>query len=204
QDKKDEAGKPLLSKEERKILWAPINTKPLREIAKQRKEQLDAGCREAVVVRFMTTVANWRMNPKRFGPPRFQRGNEMDSICIPLVYSDGKSAEWLTGGTGTSSVRDTRAFKGEAPEEYLKNGHFCVGITRERLELHIAYGGRSGQKKYYLPEKCRIKQVALCGKKDSAFGWGWSFQGRVEHPPHPPRQPTGRGCGWECGGWRKS
>jgi hypothetical protein len=96
-DKKDEAGKPLLSKEERAILWAPINTKPLREIAKQRKEKLDAGCREVVAVRFLTTVGNWRENPYRFGPPRFQQADEMNAISIPLVYNDGKSAEWLIG-----------------------------------------------------------------------------------------------------------
>ena len=43
-DVRDEAGKPLLSKEESAVLWAPINTKPLREIAKQRNKKLDAGC----------------------------------------------------------------------------------------------------------------------------------------------------------------
>jgi hypothetical protein len=201
-DKKDEAGKPLLSKEERAILWAPINTKPLREIAKQRKEKLDAGCREAVVVRFLTTVGNWRKNPSRVGPPRFKRADDMNAISIPLVYNDGKSAEWLNGGEGTSSIRDTRNLKTEAPEEYLNNGHFCVGITRERLNLHVAYGGRSGRNKYYLPAECRIKQVALCGRRDSAFSWSWSFQVRLEHPPDPARRPTGRVCGWDSGGWR--
>jgi hypothetical protein len=201
-DEKDEAGKPLLSKEERAILWAPINTKPLREIAKQRKEKLDAGCREAVVVRFLTTVGNWRKNPSRFGPPRFQHADEMNAISIPLVYNGGKSAEWLIGAKGTSSVRDTRALKTKAPEEYLNNGHFCVGITRERLNLHIAYGGRSGRKKYYLPAGCRIKQVSFCGKRDSAFSWTWSFQVKLEHPPGPARLPSGRVCGWDSGGWR--
>jgi hypothetical protein len=217
QDKKDDTGKPLLSKEERAILWAPINTKPLREIAKERKEKLDAGCREAVVVRFMTTVANWRKNPKQFGPPRFQRADEMNSICIPLIYNDGKSAEWLHRSDGTAWVQDTLHIKKNAPrdgngrpilteeemKQYLNNGHFRVGITREKLSLHVAYGGRSGQKQYALPEKCRIKQVALCGRRDSAFGWSWSFQVRLEHPPDPPRQSTGRVCGWDSGGWRK-
>src|SRR5262244_1806127 len=32
QDKKDDTGKPLLSKEERAILWAPINTKPRQKL----------------------------------------------------------------------------------------------------------------------------------------------------------------------------
>jgi len=202
-DLKDELGKPLLSKQERAILWAPINTKPLREIAKQRKDELDAGTREGVVVRFMTTVGNWRKNPARYGPPRFQRADEMDTILIPLVYNDGKSAEWLLSGNGTSAVRDTRQLKTAAPQEYLNNGHFCIGITREKLNLHIAYGGRSGQKKHHLPAKCRIKQVALAGKRDSVFGWSWSFQVRLEYPPEPARQSTGRVCGWDSAGWRK-
>src|SRR6266508_1921564 len=202
-DLKDELGKPLLSKQERAILWAPINTTPLREIAKQRKDRLDAGAGEGVVVRFMTTVGNWRKNPARYGPPRFQRADEMDTILIPLVYNDGKSAEWLLSGNGTSAVRDTRQLKTAAPQEYLNNGHFCIGITRETLNLHIAYGGRSGQKKHHLPAKCRIKQVALAGKRDSVFGWSWSFQVRLEYPPEPARQSTGRVCGWDSAGWRK-
>jgi len=217
EDKKDEDGKPLLSKEERANLWAPINVKPLREIAKQRKDKLDIGCREYVVTHFITTVNNWRRNPRRFGPPRFQNAADMDSVHIPLVYTDGKSADWLTGGNGTAWVRDTLHIKKNALrdkdgcpvlsenelEEYLNNGHFCVGITREKLSLHIAYGGRSGRKKYHLPDKCRIKQVALCGRRNSAFGWSWSFQVRLEHPPDPERQVTGRVCGWDSGGWRK-
>lgn len=209
-DKKDDAGKPILPKEERAILWAPLNTKPLREIAKLRKDKLDSGCREAVVVRFLTTIANWRKNPQQFGPPRFQRADEMNSICIPLVYNDGKSADWVTSGLGTSGVRYTRDMKRNGvnlPEDqlyqYMNNGHFCVGINREKLNLHVAYGGRSGRKKYFLPEKCRIKQVALCGNKDSAFGWSWSFQARLEHPPDAAREHTGRVCGWDSWGHRK-
>ncbi len=217
EDKKDEDGKPLLSKEQRATLWASINIKPLREIAKKRKDKLDIGCREFIVTNFITTVGNWRKNPGKFGPPRFQPASEIRSIYIPLVYYDGKSAEWLHCGKGTAWVQDTLHIKKNASrdekgrpilteeemEQYLNNSHFCVGITREKLNLHVAYGGRSGKKKRYLPDKCRIKWVALAGRRDSAFGWSWSFQVRLEHPPDPERQVTGRVCGWDSGGWRK-
>jgi hypothetical protein len=217
EDKQDEDGKPLLSKERRATLWASINIKPLREIAKKRKDKLDIGCREYVVTRFITTVGNWRKDPRQFGPPRFQPAAEMESIYIPLVYYDGKSAEWLQSGKGTAWVQDTLHIKKNASrdekgrpilseeelEQYLNNSHFCVGITREKLNMHVEYGGRSGKKKYYLPDKCRIKQVALAGRRDSAFGWSWSFQVRLEYPPEPARLPTGRVCGWDSGGWRR-
>src|SRR5215813_14426810 len=48
-DVKDEAGKPLLSKEERAKVWAPINMNNLREVGKGWKEKLDRACRESVV-----------------------------------------------------------------------------------------------------------------------------------------------------------
>ncbi len=202
-DKKDEEGKPLLSKDERRAVWAPLDTKQLREVAKGYSEQLDSYCREAVVVNFTTTVGQWRKNPKLYGPPRFQCASEMDHLRIPLNFNTGVSAEAVINNkVSTVSTSYTQPFKKEAPELYLNNGHFCVGINRARIDLHIAYGGRSGKQKYFLPEDCRIKQISLCGRKDSAFGWSWSLQFRLEHPPGPPREATGRVCGWDSAGWR--
>jgi hypothetical protein len=140
----------------------------------------------------------------------------MDTINIPLEYNQGKSAEWLNASQGTAGVRYTLEMKKGAPrdedgepilseqelQEYLNNGHFCAGISRARLNLHVAYGGRSGKKKYFLPPNCRIKAVSLCGKRNSAHGWSWSFQVRIERPAEPTRPLTGRVCGWDAIGWR--
>jgi len=215
-DVKDEAGKPSLSKEDRAKVWAPINMNNLREVGKGWKEKLDQACRESVVNRFLKTVNNWRKNSRENGPPRFRRAAEMDTVSIPLEYNYGKSAEWLNKGEGTAGVRYTLDIKKNAPRDgngapllseedllaYLNNGHFSVGVSRARLDLHIAYGGRSGKKKYFLPPGCRIKAVSLCGKRDSAHGWSWSFQVRLEHPPGSSRPLTGRVCGWDAVGWR--
>lgn len=202
-DAKDEAGKPSLSKEERRAVWSALDVKQLREAAKAHGDKLDSYCREAVVVDFTRTVGQWRKNPARYGPPRFQRASEMDSIRIPLNFNAGVSPEAVTNGkAATVGVEYALPFKNEAPEMYSKNGHFGVGITRRRLDLHVAYGGRSGKTKRFLPERCRIKQISLCGRRDSAFNWSWSLQFRLEHPPLPARAATDRVCGWDSGGWR--
>jgi hypothetical protein len=215
-DIKDEAGKPLLSKEERAKVWAPINLYNLREVGQQRKEKLDHSCREFVVNNFLKTVNEWRKNPRENGPPRFRRADEMDASNIPLDYYRGKPAEWLNKGAGTAGVRCTLDVKKSAPRDgngkpllseedllaYLNNGHFSVGVSRTRVDLHVAYGGRSGKRKYFLPPDCRIKTVSLCGKRDSAHGWSWTFQVRLEYPPCPQRALAGRACGWDAVGWR--
>jgi len=47
---------------------------------------------------------------KQFGPPAFEkRRDEFD--LHPLLYTDGKSADWLTGGAGTSGVHYTLDLK---------------------------------------------------------------------------------------------
>jgi len=215
-DLKDETGKPLLPKDERAKVWARINLPNLREVGKRRKDALDQACREFVVNHFLKAVNNWRKNPAENGPPRVQKADEMERVHIPLNYSAGKSAEWLNSGAGTAGVRYTLDLKKNAPrdtngapilkkeelEAYLNNGHFCVGKSRMRLKLHIAYGGRSGVRKYFLPAGCRIKTITLCGRRDSAYGWSWSFQVTLERPPKPARHLTGRVCGWDSVGWR--
>lgn len=200
-DLKDEEKKPLLSKEDRKILWGELNLKELREHGKTYSDQLDAACREFVINAFLVTLANWRKNPQRYGPPRFH--HEIDSIHIPLDFNAGKSADWITNGS-TASMRDTLDLKGdkEKQSEYLNNGHFSIGINRAPWKLHVAYGGRSGQHRRLLPEIGRIKRISLIGRKDSAFGWRWQIQVRYEQPAEQPRETTGRVAGWDSGGWR--
>lgn len=202
-DLKDESGKSLLSKEERKAIYAPLDLKPLRAIAQRYAGQLPSDCYYAVVDRFLVTFKEWResakvkrKNPKVKGPPRPKFS--LDKINIPLVLMAGKPTNWLAENSGHAWVRNTLALKpapGEAPSAaYWQNGRFNVGINRTPINLHVALHRD-------LPEVGRIKRVSLVGVREKAFGWSWKLQVQVEHPPLPVLPEVGRVAGLDLG-WR--
>lgn len=195
-DLKDDNGKSLLSKEERKAAYAPLDLKPLRAIAKRYNGQIPSDCYYAVVDRFLVTFKEWRKNPKVKGVPCPKFG--LDKINIPLVLMAGQPTSWLAENSGHAWVKNTLALKpapGEAPSDaYFQNGRFNVGINRTPINLHVAYHRD-------LPEVGRIKRVSLVGVREKAFGWSWKLQVQVEHPPLPVLPEAGRVAGLDLG-WR--
>lgn len=195
-DVKGEDGKPALSKDERKAIYAGLDLKPLREIAKRYGGLIPAECYYSVVDRFLVTFKEWRKAPKHKGPPRQKFA--LDKINIPLVFNAGQSTDWLAVDTGHVFARNVAHLKpapGEEPSpEYLRNGRFNVGINREPLHLHVALHRA-------LPEVGRIKRVSLVGKREEAFGWSWQLQAQVEHSAVPSLPPVGRVAGLDLG-WR--
>jgi hypothetical protein len=210
QDVKGDDGKPLLSKDERKAVYAPLELKALREIGKRYNGLLPSDCYYTVVDRFLTTFREWRKSPKTKGAPRKKFG--LQRIAIPIVFHAGQTAEWLGQPSGNCWVNSEYLDKTATDREtYLRNGFFRVGVNRATVNLHVARHTRQQRKDQSvsdrLPSDGRIKRVTLVGSREQAFaadssrGWKWEFQVTIEHPKLPAYPATSRVAGLDVG-WR--